>query len=75
MARDRVTGLEELARLCAISPKARVIVITAREDLVVRATAMAISPVAYSVPTAQTVPGEAYNATTPPQYNPNQVSQ
>src|SRR4029450_10938817 len=30
---DGVTGLEVLARLCAISPKTRVIVITAREDL------------------------------------------
>jgi two-component system, LuxR family, response regulator FixJ len=44
---DRVTGLEVLARLCAISPKTRVIVITAREDLAARATAMAIGPVAY----------------------------
>ncbi len=35
---------------------------------------MAISPVAFSVPTAQT--GEAYNASTPPEYNPNnQVNQ
>ena len=44
---DRVTGLELLARLCAISPKTKVIVITAREDLAVRATAMAIGPVAF----------------------------
>ena len=44
---DRVTGLEVLARLCAISPKTKVIVITAREDLDARATAMAIGPVAY----------------------------
>ncbi|HEY7001250.1 MAG TPA: response regulator [Candidatus Udaeobacter sp.] len=44
---DKVTGLEVLARLCAISPKTRVIVITAREDLAARATAMAIGPVAY----------------------------
>jgi hypothetical protein len=35
---------------------------------------MAISPVAFSVPTAQNA-GEAYNASTPPQYNPNQVNQ
>jgi FixJ family two-component response regulator len=41
-----VTGLEVLARLCAISPKTRVIVSTAREDLAARATAMAIGPVA-----------------------------
>jgi two-component system response regulator FixJ len=44
---DEVTGLEVLARLCAISPKTKVIVITAREDLAARATAMAIGPVAY----------------------------
>ena len=44
---DKVTGLEVLARLCAISPQTRVIVITAREDLAARATAMAIGPVAY----------------------------
>jgi two-component system response regulator FixJ len=46
---DRVTGLEVLARLCAISPKTRVIVITAREDLAARATAMAIGPVAFFI--------------------------
>ncbi len=44
---DGVTGLEVLARLCAVSPKTRVIVITAREDLAARATAMAIGPVAF----------------------------
>jgi two-component system, LuxR family, response regulator FixJ len=44
---DQVTGLEVLARLCAISPKTRVIVITAREDLAARATAMAIGPFAF----------------------------
>jgi two-component system, LuxR family, response regulator FixJ len=44
---DEITGLEVLARLCAISPRTRVIVITAREDLAARATAMAIGPVAY----------------------------
>jgi two-component system, LuxR family, response regulator FixJ len=44
---DEVTGLELLARLCAISPHTRVIVITAREDLAARATAMAIGPVAF----------------------------
>jgi two-component system, LuxR family, response regulator FixJ len=44
---DQVTGLEVLARLCAISPKTCVIVITAREDLAARATAMAIGPVAF----------------------------
>ena len=46
---DRVTGLEVLARLCAISPRTRVIVITAREDLAARATAMAIGPVAFFI--------------------------
>src|SRR6267378_5143343 len=44
---DEVTGLEVLARLCAISPRTRVIVITAREDLAARATATAIGPVAF----------------------------
>ena len=44
---DGITGLEVLARLCAISPQTRVIVITAREDLAARATAMAIGPVAF----------------------------
>lgn len=44
---DGITGLEVLARLCAISPRTRVIVITAREDLAARATAMAIGPVAF----------------------------
>ena len=44
---DRVSGLELLARLCAVSPHTKVIVITAREDLAARATAMAIGPVAF----------------------------
>ena len=44
---DRVTGLELLARLCAISPKTKVIVVTAREDSAARATATAIGPVAF----------------------------
>jgi two-component system response regulator FixJ len=44
---DQVTGLELLARLCAVSPRTKVIVITAREDLAARATAMAIGPVAF----------------------------
>jgi two-component system response regulator FixJ len=42
-----VTGLEILARMCALSPRPRVIVITAREDLAARATAMQIGPVAF----------------------------
>jgi two-component system response regulator FixJ len=44
---ERVTGLEVLARLCAISPRTRAIVITAREDMAARSTAMAIGPVAF----------------------------
>src|SRR5438552_19012678 len=44
---DRITGLEILARMCAISPRPRVIVITAREDLAARATARQMGPVAY----------------------------
>jgi two-component system, LuxR family, response regulator FixJ len=44
---DEVNGLEVLARLCAISPRTKVIVITAREDLAARATAMQIGPVAF----------------------------
>jgi len=44
---EGVTGLEVLARLCAVSPSTRVIVITAREDLAARATAMAIGPVGF----------------------------
>ncbi len=46
---DGVTGLEILARLCAISPKTRVIVILSREDLAARSTAMAIGPAAYFI--------------------------
>lgn len=44
---EGVTGLEILARMCALSPRPRVIVITAREDLAARATALAIGPVAF----------------------------
>jgi two-component system response regulator FixJ len=46
---ENVTGLEILARMCALSPRPRVIVITAREDLAARATAMAIGPVAFFI--------------------------
>jgi len=46
---DRVTGLEVLARLCAISPKTKVIVVTGREDSGARATATAIGPVAFFI--------------------------
>lgn len=45
----RVTGLEVLARLCAISPKTKVIVVTGREDAAARATATAIGPVAFFI--------------------------
>ena len=44
---DQMTGLEVLARLCAISPHTKVIVMTGRDDLAARATAMAIGPVAF----------------------------
>jgi two-component system response regulator FixJ len=44
---EEVTGLEILARMCALTPRPRVIVITAREDLAARATALAIGPVAF----------------------------
>src|SRR5262249_25707645 len=44
---EKVTGLEVLARLCALSPRSRVMVITARELVAARATAMAIGRVAY----------------------------
>ena len=46
---DGITGLEILARTCAISPRPRVIVITAREDLAARATALQIGPVAFFI--------------------------
>ena len=46
---EGVTGLEVLARMCALSPRPRVIVITARDDLAARATAMQIGPVAFFI--------------------------
>jgi two-component system response regulator FixJ len=46
---ENVTGLEILARMCALSPRPRVIVITARDDLAARATAMQIGPVAFFI--------------------------
>jgi two-component system response regulator FixJ len=46
---EKVTGLEILARMCALSPRPRVIVITARDDLAARATAMQIGPVAFFI--------------------------
>jgi FixJ family two-component response regulator len=44
-----ITGLEILARTCALSPRPRVIIITARDDLAARATAMAVGPVAFFI--------------------------
>ncbi len=46
---DGVTGLEILARMCALNPRPQVIVITARDDLAARATAMAIGPSAFFI--------------------------
>jgi two-component system, LuxR family, response regulator FixJ len=46
---EKVTGLEILARMCALSPRPRVVVITARDDLAARATAMQIGPVAFFI--------------------------
>ena len=44
---EEMTGLEVLARLCAMSPQTHVIVITGREDTAARITAMQIGTVAY----------------------------
>jgi len=44
-----MTGLEVLARLCAISPQTHVIVITGREDSAARITAMQIGIVAFLI--------------------------
>src|SRR5436309_13193293 len=44
-----MTGLEVLARLCAISPQTHVIVITGREDSAARITAMQIGIVAFFI--------------------------
>jgi two-component system response regulator FixJ len=44
---EGVNGLEILARMCALSPRPQVIVITGREDLAARATAMQIGPVGF----------------------------
>ena len=45
----QMTGLEVLARLCAMSPQTHVIVITGREDSAVRITAMQIGIVAFFI--------------------------
>jgi FixJ family two-component response regulator len=44
-----MTGLEVLARLCAVSPQTHVIVITGREDSAARITAMQIGAVAFLI--------------------------
>jgi FixJ family two-component response regulator len=46
---EEMTGLEVLARLCAISPKTHVIMITGREDSAARITAMQIGIVAFLI--------------------------
>ncbi len=46
---EGMTGLEVLARLCAISPQTHVIVITGREDSAARLTAMQIGTVAFLI--------------------------
>jgi len=46
---EEMTGLEVLARLCAISPHTHVIVITGREDSAARITAMQIGIVAFLI--------------------------
>jgi FixJ family two-component response regulator len=46
---EEMTGLEVLARLCAISPQTHVIVITGRENNAARVTAMQIGTVAFLI--------------------------
>ena len=46
---DHVTGLEILARTCALTPRPQVIIITAREDTAARATAMQVGPAAFFI--------------------------
>jgi len=46
---EEMTGLEVLARLCAISPQTHVIVITGREDTAARITATQIGTVAFLI--------------------------
>jgi FixJ family two-component response regulator len=46
---EEMTGLEVLARLCAISPQTHVIVITGREDTAARITTMQIGIVAFLI--------------------------
>jgi FixJ family two-component response regulator len=46
---EEMTGLEVLARLCAISPETHVIVITGRENNAVRITATQVGTVAFLI--------------------------
>jgi DNA-binding response OmpR family regulator len=46
---EKVNGLEVLARMCALSPATPVIIITARNDVAARTTAMQFGPVAYLI--------------------------
>ena len=46
---EEMTGLEVLARLCAISPQTHVIIVTGREDSAARMTAMQIGIVAFLI--------------------------
>src|SRR5881398_569749 len=46
---EEMTGLEVLARLCAMSPQTHVVVITGREDSAARITAMQIGTVAFLI--------------------------
>jgi FixJ family two-component response regulator len=46
---EGMTGLEVLARLCALSPQTHVIVITGHEDAAARITAMQIGTVAFFI--------------------------
>src|SRR6267143_4953390 len=46
---EEMTGLEVLARLCAMSPQTHVIVITGREDSAARITAMQVGTVAFLI--------------------------
>ena len=44
---ERMTGLEVLARLCAMSPQTRIIVISGREDFAVKSIARQIGATAF----------------------------
>jgi len=46
---EEMTGLEVLARLCAMSPQTHVVVITGREDSAARITATQIGTVAFLI--------------------------